>query len=126
MLIVWFSRHRPTKRQRLALQSVFGASFKLHHDRCAFDGASEVVARFQAMKADEMVIVAPLSVISAITKLGIHPLWARMEQCGPKHPQREVTIKDRYYRFVQFERIIGLNLDTVPLTPNHEKEAAHV
>lgn len=120
--IIWFSRHQPTERQRTQLQSIFG-QISLEHDTHAFDNAAEVVARFKASGADEMVIVAPDAVLRAIIRCGINPIHARMEQVTSRHPEREVTIRPRlgrprFYRHVRFERVKAAELTTEPLQQN--------
>lgn len=118
MKLIWFSRHLPTKRQRTELKALFGADVRIFKDRKPFDGADEIVARFKRSGADEMVVVAPLSVVKQLVDRGIHPIWARMQTCPRSHPQAEVRIKNRHYRFVKFSRINGISLDLGDVLPN--------
>lgn len=121
MTIVWFSRHEPTSRQLAALLVLYGTKPTIIRDTAAFETASDIAARFYASGADEMVLVAPLSVVQALIKQGLHPLWAQMEQCPRHHPEREVTIasrhnKPRHYRFIKFWRINSIKLDLTEIT----------
>lgn len=126
MTIVWFSRHEPTSRQLAALKSLYSTAPTIVRDTAAFDTASDIEARFRASGADEMVLVAPLAVVQALVKRGLHPLWAQMEQCAASHPEREVTItprssKPRHYRFIKFWRINSIKLDLHEITSTRPK-----
>jgi hypothetical protein len=111
-VVVWFSRHTPTARQRAELTRLFPGS-RLILDREVFRDAEDVVDRFHAAHGDEMVIVAPLSVVQALLERGIRPLWAEMEQC--RLGAAEVTMPCRdgrvdYYRFVRFRRVVAVEM----------------
>jgi hypothetical protein len=101
--IIWFSRHNPLPKQRQELKRLFGENAEILIDAQPFSTADDVVKRFHDAGADEMVIVAPLSVIDAITKRGIQPLFAEMEvvSCG----DYDVVAAGRKYKFVKFVRI---------------------
>lgn len=117
MTIVWFSRHRPTRRQRQRLRELFGPELRLKRDKQPFDGADDVVARFRRSGADEMVVVAPLSVTRQILALGVRPILVEMRVCDAKHPQAEVVTNGRHYRFIRFYRLNRITLDTEELQP---------
>jgi hypothetical protein len=117
--IVWMSRHAPTATQLVELARLFPAH-DLHFDPAPFSDADEIVKRFHALGADEMVVVAPWTVIRAITKRGIRPIYAEMAQipCSSAH---EVSInsgrKRRCYRFVKFHRCSSVKLELSDITP---------
>lgn len=120
MNIIWFSRHHPTRRQRLRLRELYGTDVRILKDRRPFDNAQEVVARFRRSLADEMVVVAPLSVVRQLLLLGVRPIWAEMRTCTKTHPEAEVHVggrKPRHYRFVKFSRINGITLEVEELQP---------
>ena len=117
--IVWMSRHQPTIRQRAALLALF----PLHHlliDNRAFDSADQIIERWRMAGADEMVVVAPMTVIREIVKRGIHPLYAEMQQVPCSHPQSEVRIKGRCYRFLKFQRVRSLQFELEPIQPQSQ------
>ena len=113
--IVWMSRHTPTHRQRTTLEAIYPQ----HHliiDNRAFDSADDIIARWRMASADEMVLVAPMTVIREIVKRGLHPLHAEMQQIPCSHPESEVRVKGRCYRFVGFRRIKAVNFELEPLS----------
>ena len=77
-------------------------------------GTKEVVVEGKAAGADEVVVVAPLSVIQRLVELGLRPLWAEMEAieaAGELDPEREVDAPGgRRYRFRRFRRIVGVKI----------------
>ncbi len=112
--IVWFSRHRILASQKKELKRLFGDEVAIIPDPNPFDGAEDVVSRFRAADGDEMVIVAPLSVIGRVCELGIKPLWAEMQVCRPKESEvasRGRYSRIRYYRFLGFKRIKRVALE---------------
>jgi hypothetical protein len=109
--ILWLSRHRPLPAQIAELERLFG-HVAVTIDPQPFSSAEEIVARFRAGGYDEMVVVAPLSVIARLTEMGIKPLWAEMKQIsGPGlDPSREVEANGRWYRFERFRRIAKVQI----------------
>lgn len=102
MKIMWFSRHEPIPKQIAELERLFG-DVEVVQDPNPFSGADDVVRRFRESGADEMVIVAPLTVIDQITKQGIQPLYAEMRlvEEGPY----DVDVNGRKFVFERFTRI---------------------
>lgn len=126
MTISWFSRHRPTPRQIAELKRLFGPATRIVQDSRTFAGADEVLARYRASGAGEMVIVAPLSVIAALCDRGLRPLWPQMELVPADHPEAEVRIERRdhrgveCYRFSGFRRLTGIVMTFEPINPEEE------
>lgn len=121
MTIVWFSRHEPTSRQLSTLKLMYGSNLAIIRDGRAFTSAADIASRFRQSGASELLVVAPLTVIQALNRLGIKPLWAEMRPCLPTHPDAEVVARPRvgpprHYRFIRFCRINSIRLDTTPLT----------
>lgn len=114
MKIYWVSRHEPLPAQRRELERLFG-SVEVQQDPRPFSNAEEIVERFWAAGANEMVVVAPLSVIQQLTELGVKPLWAEMEAIPAEEeldPEREVDAPGgRRYRFQRFRRIVGVKIE---------------
>ena len=106
--VLWLSRHPPLPSQIEELKKVFG-SICVVQDSKPFSGADEIIRRFREGKFDEMVVVAPLSVIAKLTERGIQPLYAEMRQV-PKE-EAEVIASGRGYRFVRFRRIKGVKIE---------------
>lgn len=109
MRIIWFSRHLPLQRQIQELKRLFGEDVQIIQDPRPFSNAEDIIQRFRKMEGDEMVVVAPLSVLGKLCELGLKPLWAEMQQVSPD--QAEVIVNGRGYRFVKFRRIKRLALE---------------
>lgn len=107
--VVWFSRHDILSSQKRELQRLFGDDMMLFIDPNPFSGAEDIVERFKHAQGDEMVVVAPLSVLDKLCDLGLRPLWAEMKVCSPE--QAEVRAGGRYYRFVRFRRVKRMVLE---------------
>jgi hypothetical protein len=125
MKIMWMSQHVPTKRQLTTLEALF-PSYELIIDARAFDSADDIIARYRASSAEEIVVVAPLTVIRELVRRGIHPIWAEMRQIPCQSHDVEVRTKRRCYKFVRFKRVNGLEFKTSDIHPatatQHEKE----
>jgi len=125
--IMWMSRHAPTSSQLWELERLF-PKFELYIDGRSFDGVDDILARYNEQKADEMVVVAPLTVIRALCRRGLKPIKANMEQVSPDAADCEVRLRTRSgrtlgYRFIDFERVEGVDLRTSKLVaPTDEKE----
>lgn len=116
--IGWISRHRPTKRQLEALERKYPGHTLIIDDK-VFQGADEIVKRITEGKYDEIIIVAPLSVMRALLQRGIKPIWAEMKQVDCNSPDAEVHIAssngERCYRFIAFRRLKRINLHFVSI-----------
>jgi hypothetical protein len=106
--ILWMSRHPWLKSQERELKRIFG-EIKIEQIATPFKSAEEIVKIFEQGNYDEMVIVAPLSVVAKICEMGIKPLWAEMETVPPE--EAEVEEGGRYYRFKGFKRIKGVRVE---------------
>lgn len=106
--IVWFSQHSPIEKQLKELARLFGPVEIKRHPK-PFKDAREVVKIYNKMQGNEMVVVAPLSVIQHLLKLGIKPLYAEMEQV--QGGDYDVEAKGRKFRFVKFTRITGIKIE---------------
>ena len=63
MGILWLSQHPPLEIQTEALQARFG-EVEIVRDVNPFSSAEEIAERYKGGNYDDMVVVAPLSVIS--------------------------------------------------------------
>ena len=107
--ILWLSRHQPLSSQVEALCRHF-EKIKMVQDAEPFSSAEEIVSRYRKGGYDEIVAVAPMSVISKLVDLGIKPLWAEMIQVNSQ-AEAEVEANGRFYRFVRFRRIKALRFE---------------
>lgn len=114
--IGWLSRHDPTKRQLEALEREFPGHVLLI-DHKAFSGADEIVQRVKRAQLDEIVVVAPTDVKRALIERGVHPIVAEMKLVPCKSPEAEVRIKNRCYRFIQWQRLERVNMHFTALSP---------
>lgn len=105
--IVWFSRHSITKSQREALIKRFGQVTIIPYPN-EFDDAKTVAREFKRLGGDDLLVVAPLSVINALLKEGIKPIYAEMESCSKE--EAEVDMGNRFFKFVKFVRITGIDI----------------
>lgn len=105
--LLWLSQHQPLSRQVAALRQLFGEDVHVHRDVNPFANAEEILQRYTAGRYDDLMVVAPLSVIQRLCELGLRPLWGEMEQVA-RREEAEVTVKNRHYRFVRFRRAIAV------------------
>lgn len=107
--VVWFSRHKPLESQIIELKRLFGEDVEIIQDPKPFSNAEEIMKRYKEMNGDDMVVVAPLSVLGKLCQLCIKPLWADMELVNEK--DAEVFAGGRGYRFKEFKRVKKLVLE---------------
>ena len=115
--IVWFSRHEPVQKQIDELKRLFGPDVEVVQDPDPFSSADDVVRRFRRLGGDEMVIVAPMSVIDQITRRGIRPLFAEMVLVNGDEDEYDVIANGRKYRFDRFVRIMRIEIVKEELRP---------
>jgi len=109
MKVYWLSRHAPLESQIAELRRLFGEDVVIEQDPQPFDSVDDILNRFRQSGADELLVVAPLSVIAQLVQRGVKPLWAEMEQVtDPSLAETEAA--GRYYRFVRFRRITGIEI----------------
>ncbi len=108
--ILWMSQHKPLDIQISALKEMFGNDARIIQDSKPFSSAEEIVARYKVGGFDDMVIVAPLSVVSKLTELGIKPLWCQMDQMSSAN-QADITYRGRHYKFNRFRRIKTVKIE---------------
>ncbi len=107
--IMWFSQHTPLPVQIEWLDERFGG-VEIHQDPNPFTNAQEILRRFRSAGYDDMVVVAPLSVIAKLCELGIKPLWAEMQEVYRKS-EADLSYRGRLYRFVTFRRIKTVRME---------------
>ena len=106
--ILWVSAHQPIAVQLNALSRLFGEV--TIEKLIGWPSAESIVERFSSEGFDEMVIVAPLSVIAKVLEKGVKPLWAQMEQ-QPSKEGADLEYRGRFFKFVEFRRIERVALE---------------
>lgn len=122
--VLWLSRHDPLPRQIDALRRLYGDDVEVVQDVSPFRGADDIVERIRRGGYDDVLVVAPLSVIHQLTQRGIYPLWAEMERVDDPR-LAEVVEGERMYRFVALRRIRELRLifeEAQPYRMRHASE----
>lgn len=114
--VLWLSRHPPLKAQEDTLKSRFGPGTSMIIDTRPFQNAKDIARRFRAGNYDEMVAVAPLSVIQQLCREGLKPLWAEMEYLGEIKESSEyragtdTVLNGKHYRFKKFKRVKSVEM----------------
>jgi len=109
--ILWMSRHKPHSRQIETLREMFGSETVVDQESRPFDDARQVAKRFRDGGYDDMVIVAPLSVIAVLCGEGIKPLWSEAAEENDPSKIEFRGARNQGYRFVRFRRIKRVALD---------------
>lgn len=107
--ILWLSRHEPIEPQPAELRRLFG-EVEIVHDSRSFASAEEIAKRYKEGGYDDIVVVAPLSVIAKLCELGLRPLWSQMDQVGTDE-SADLVYRGRRYRFNRFRRIKAVKLE---------------
>jgi hypothetical protein len=107
--VVWFSRHDILPSQVTELKRLFGEDVNIVQDSARVANADDMIHRYHEHGGDEMLVVAPLSVIDQLCKRGYHPLWAEMKEVPLS--ESETVANGRGFRFVKFRRVKRLALE---------------
>jgi len=88
-----------------ALRRIFGVDVEVVEDDRPYDNAQTIVRRFREGGYDDVIVVAPYSVLDRMCQLGLRPLWSDAEQVfDPK--LADWRVRDRMYRFLGFKRVV--------------------
>lgn len=112
--ICWFSRHDPLPSQEAELKRIYG-DVEVLHITDAYRSGNDIARQYQKLKGDEMVLVAPLSVIRHVCMKGIYPLWADMQSVS--EAEAETSENGRHYRFNKFQRCTGIDIHLEDVVP---------
>jgi len=103
--VAWVSRHPMHPSQKEALVKVYGNDIIIDGTMTSFGDAREIIKKYRDGKFDDMVIVAPLSVLEVLCSQGIYPLWAdSVEENDPAKIEFRGA-RGQGFRFVGFKRI---------------------
>lgn len=124
MKIYWCSKHSPLDSQLAELRRLFGAGVIVQCCQDRFADAAEILARFRQSCAQEIVLVAPLTVVKSLTELGVQPLWAEMEECDSGVAElttgrngHGVYRKPKSFRFSRFRRVVSVDMNFAEVEP---------
>ena len=109
--ILWMSRHAPHPRQIEALRAMHGADVFVEQEARPFDDARQITRRYREGGFDDMVVVAPLSVIAIICQEGIKPLQAEVAEENDPAKIEFRGARGQGFRFIRFRRIVRLALE---------------
>ena len=99
------SRHKPQVQQLAALRDMFGPATEVDQEARPFDDARQIAKRFRRGGYDDMVIVAPLSVIAVLCRESIPMLWSEaVEENDPSKIEFRGA-RRQGFRFLRFRRI---------------------
>ena len=102
--VLWVSRHTPEQKQIAALQAMFGHDTEVVQDQNSFSSAEDIAERYRNGGYDDMVVVAPLSVIDHLTRQGIYLLYSQMDQVKSAK-EADFSYRNRHFKFNRFRRI---------------------
>lgn len=100
--ILWVSRHKPLASQVQELRRIFGDDCFIILSPQEYASVKTVLNRFSRHQADEMVLVAPITVYQEVLAKGIKPLWAHMRRTGGDNS---------HYEFVGFTRVHNIKIE---------------
>lgn len=111
--VLWFSRHRPMDFQIPILQKVFGEDMVLEQKvgSDVYISAEKILQYMKEKHFDEIVMVAPLSVMAKVIELGIKPIKADVVEVNDLSDST-FTYRGRHYKFLKFVRVTRLELVT--------------
>lgn len=108
--VLWLSRHKILPKQRETLEKLFGPCEVVVDDNL-FTDANDIINRINKINPDDVLVVAPLSVLHILVQKGIKPLWAEMRVVNDEFdPYSDVIEKGRHYRFIRFRRLVGIEV----------------
>jgi len=107
--VLWFSRHSMMEFQRPILQKIFGEDMMLEQiiGRDAYISAEKIVDTMRRKKFDEIIMVAPLSVMDKVIELGVRPIKADVVEVKDLQ-EATFTYNGRHYKFLKFVRVVKL------------------
>src|SRR2546422_2595393 len=120
MVILCLSRHEPITAQQDELERLF-PRHTLRLDSQAFADVDDILRRIQRCRADEVVIVAPLTLTAKLLERGIRPLWPDMREVpqasAKAHPDSCIPApRGRWMEFTGFRRLVSIEMQFEELT----------
>lgn len=109
--ILWMSRHKPHRKQIEMLRATYGQDTVIEQESRPSDDARQIAKRYREGGFDDMVIVAPLSVIAVLCNEGIKMLWSESAEENDPAKVEFRGARGQGYRFVRFRRIKRVALE---------------
>lgn len=119
--VLWVSQHSMQGVQMGCLRRMYGKDVEVVEDTRPFDSAEVIIHRVRDGGYDDVIVVAPYSVLDRMCKLGLRPLWADAEQVFNRK-QADWSVRDRHYRFLGFSRVKELKLVLEDLGPAAKRQ----
>jgi hypothetical protein len=108
--VLYLTRHEWTPSEWLALQEKFGIQSVIESDQRAFNDAKEIKKRLEQGNFDELVIVAPLSVIQELSREKINLYHSEMVVENDPNKVEYHGARGQGYRFERLRKIKGVAL----------------
>lgn len=124
--ILWVSKHQPLKSQVDELKRLFGDDVYIRIYTKSFNHAAQITSVYREGYYDDMVLIAPLSLVRVITSFGIKPLYSQMQELNADDPRVEIVINSlkerlqnhpRYMKFLKFKRVERLEMVFSEIVP---------
>ena len=109
--ILWMSRHTPGVSQLTALRQMFGHDVVVEQEARPFDDARQIARRYRGGGYDDLVVVAPLSVLAVLCTEGLKPLWSEAAEENDPTKIEFRGARGQGYRFVRFRRVKRVALE---------------
>jgi len=119
--VLWVSQHSMQGVQIGCLRRMYGNDVEVVEDTRPFDSAEVIIQRVRDGGYDDVIVVAPYSVLDRMCKLGLRPLWADAEQVFDR-TQADWSVRGRHYRFLGFSRVEELKLVLEDLGPAAKRQ----
>jgi len=102
--------------QRPILQKIFGKDMVLiqRTGTDVYMSAEKIVEMMRREKFDEIIMVAPFSVMAKVIELGVRPIKADVIEVKDSH-EATFSYNGRHYKFLKFVRVMRLELVTEDL-----------
>jgi hypothetical protein len=107
--ILWFSRHEPLPSQRAELDRLFpGNTLVVVPD--GFRNANDILRTYERLRGDDLVLIAPLTVVKHLVGHGVKPIWSDMRVVPADDPTAELYFNGRAYKFAGFRRVTSVDV----------------
>ena len=84
---------------------MFGPDTRVEQESRPFDDARQIARRFKEGGFDDMVVVAPLSVLAILCDQGLNPLWSQMVEENDSARIEVRGARGQGFRFDRFRRV---------------------
>ena len=120
--VLWRSSHPPTDRHRELIQKIYDeadepcqVSIKFDRTKKWIFSAASVLEDFKEGEYDDIFINAPGAIISAIAELGLHPLYAIIEDGS--QDDYDFFDNQNYKKVAKIKRFRRITVETYEAKP---------